>query len=50
MWPMVLSTLPGVSEQMAAKMREHFGSEEAVVSTLASGDVGRLAEVDGLSV
>ena len=47
---MVLSTLPGVSERMAAKMREHFGSEEAVVSTLASGDVGRLAEVDGLSV
>ena len=31
-------------------MKEHFGSEEAVVSTLASGDVGRLAEVEGLSV
>ncbi|DAC54038.1 MAG TPA: hypothetical protein D7I11_05550 [Candidatus Poseidoniales archaeon] len=47
---MVLSTLPGVSKRMATKMREHFGSEEAVVSTLASGDVGRLAEVEGLSV
>ncbi|MEG3600795.1 MAG: helix-hairpin-helix domain-containing protein, partial [Candidatus Thermoplasmatota archaeon] len=47
---MVLTTLPGVTERMASKMREHFGSEEAVVSTLASGDVGRLAEVEGLSV
>ena len=47
---MVLSALPGVSERMAKKMTEHFGSEEAVVSTLESGDVGRLAEVEGLSV
>ena len=47
---MVLTKLPGVTERMARKMKEHFGSEEAVVSTLASGDVGRLAEVEGLSV
>ena len=47
---MVLSKIPGVTERMASKMKEHFGSEEAVVSTLASGDVGRLAEVEGLSV
>ena len=47
---MVLSALPGVSERMAKKMADHFGSEEAVVSTLESGDVGRLAEVEGLSV
>lgn len=47
---MVLTRLPGVSERMASKMKDHFGSEEAVVSTLASGDVGRLAEVEGLSV
>ena len=46
---MVLSALHGVSERMAQKMAEHFGSEEAVVSTLESGDVGRLAEVEGLS-
>ena len=46
---MVLTKLPGVTERMATKMKEHFGSEEAVVSTLASGDVGRLAEVEGLS-
>jgi len=47
---MVLTKLPGVTERMASKMKEHFGSEEAVVSTLASGDVGRLAEIEGLSV
>lgn len=47
---MVLTKLPGVTERMASKMKEHFGSEEAVVSTLAAGDVGRLAEVEGLSV
>ena len=47
---MVLTKLPGVTERMASRMKEHFGSEEAVVSTLASGDVGRLAEVEGLSV
>ena len=47
---MVLTKLPGVTERMASKMKDHFGSEEAVVSTLASGDVGRLAEVEGLSV
>ncbi len=47
---MVLTSIPGVSERMASKMTDHFGSEEAVVSTLAAGDVGRLAEVEGLSV
>ena len=47
---MVLTSIPGVSERMASKMTEHFGSEDAVVSTLASGDVARLAEFDGLSV
>lgn len=47
---MVLTSIPGVSERMATKMTAHFGSEEAVVSTLASGDIGRLSEVEGLSV
>ena len=47
---MVLTSIPGVSERMANKMTEHFGSEDAVMTTLAAGDVGRLAEVDGLSV
>ena len=46
---MVLSSLPGVSEKMASKMKAHFGSEDEVISTLAAGDVTRLAEIDGLS-
>ena len=46
---MVLSSLPGVSERMANKMTEHFGSEDAVMTTLESGDIARLAEVEGLS-
>ncbi len=46
---MVLSSIPGVSERMASKMTAHFGSEDAVMSTLASGDIARLAEVEGLS-
>lgn len=47
---MVLTSIPGVSERMAGKMTAHFGSEDEVMSTLAAGDVGRLAEVEGLSV
>ena len=27
---MVLTSIPGVSERMASKMTDHFGSEEAV--------------------
>ena len=46
---MVLSSIPGVSERMANKMTAHFGSEDEVMSTLASGDIARLAEVEGLS-
>jgi len=34
---------------MANKMTEHFGSEDAVMTTLESGDIARLAEVEGLS-
>ncbi|MCH1540641.1 MAG: hypothetical protein L7S56_04300 [Candidatus Poseidonia sp.] len=47
---MVLSSLPGVSERMARKMTDHFGSEEAVMKSLATGDIGRLAEIEGLSL
>jgi len=34
---------------MANKMTEHFGSEDAVMTTLESGDIARLAEVEGIS-
>lgn len=46
---MVLSALPGVGERLAKKMTEHFGSEEAVLSSLRSGDIGQIAEIDGVS-
>ena len=46
---MVLSALPGVGERLAKKMTEHFGSEEAALSSLRSGDIGQIAEIDGVS-
>lgn len=46
---MVLSALPGVGERLAKKMTDHFGSEEAVLSSLKSGDIGQIAEIDGVS-
>lgn len=47
---MVLAKTLGVSERMAQKITEHFGTEDRVRSTLESGDVARLAEVDGVSL
>ena len=46
---MVLSALPGVGERLAKKMTDHFGSEEAVMTSLKSGDIGLIAEIDGVS-
>ena len=46
---MVLSTLPGVGKQLAQKLTDHFGSEELAVASLKSGDLARIAEIDGLS-
>ena len=46
---MVLSALPGVGERLAKKMTDHFGSEEAALSSLKSGDIGQIAEIDGVS-
>lgn len=46
---MVLSALPGVGERLAKKMTDYFGSEEAVISSLKSGDIGQIAEIDGVS-
>ena len=46
---MVLSALPGVGERLAKKMTDHFGSEEAALSSLRSGDIGQIAEIDGVS-
>ena len=46
---MVLSALPGVGERLAKKMTDHFGSEEAALSSLKSGDIGQIAEIEGVS-
>ena len=46
---MVLSALPGVGERLAQKMTDHFGSEDAVIKSLKSGDIAQIAEIDGVS-
>ncbi|NCG00817.1 MAG: hypothetical protein GWP25_03385 [Euryarchaeota archaeon] len=46
---MVLSTLPGVGERLAQKITEHFGGEDQAIASLKSGDIARIAEIDGVS-
>jgi Holliday junction resolvasome RuvABC DNA-binding subunit len=46
---MVLSKLPGVGERLAQKITEHFGGEEEAIASLKSGDIARIAEIDGVS-
>ena len=46
---MVLSMLPGVGERLAKKITDHFGSEELAIDHLKAGDIGKIAEIDGVS-
>ena len=46
---MVLSTLPGVGERLAQKITDHFGGEDQALASLKSGDIARIAEIDGVS-
>ena len=46
---MVLSTLPGVGQRLAEKITEHFGGEQEAIASLKSGDIARIAEIDGVS-
>jgi DNA mismatch repair protein MutS2 len=46
---MVLSMLPGVGERLAKKITDHFGSEQLALDHLKAGDIGRIAEVEGVS-
>ena len=46
---MVLSTLPGVGERLAKKITDHFGGENEAIASLKSGDIARIAEIDGVS-
>ena len=47
---MTLAKTLGVGERLAQKITDHFGTEDRVRATLRSGDVARLAEVDGVSL
>tara|TARA_B110000444_G_scaffold260425_1_gene307337 strand:+ start:46711 stop:48702 length:1992 start_codon:yes stop_codon:yes gene_type:complete len=46
---MVLSTLPGVGERLAQKITDHFGGEDQALASLKSGDIARIAEIEGVS-
>ena len=46
---MVLSLIPGVGEKLARKICDHFGSEQAAMDHLKAGDIGRIAEIEGVS-
>jgi len=48
---MVLATLPGIGERLMKRLDDHFGGREnEVMQTLQSGDISRIAEVEGISV
>ena len=47
---MVLATLPGIGERLIKRLDEHFGGRDEVMRTLQSGDISRIAEVEGISV
>lgn len=44
-----LTGYPGIGEKIAAKLVEHFGSEEQALEVLNKRDVASLAEVPGIS-
>ena len=47
---MVLATLPGIGDRLMKRLDDHFGGREEVMQTLQSGDISRIAEVEGISV
>lgn len=47
---MVLATLPGIGERLMKRLDDHFGGRDEVMETLQSGDISRIAEVEGISV
>ena len=44
---MVLSNLPGIGERLMKRLDDHFGGRHELIKTLESGDISRIAEVDG---
>ena len=47
---MVLSNLPGIGERLMKRLDDHFGGRHELIKTLESGDISRIAEVDGISI
>ena len=47
---MVLTNLPGIGERLMKRLDTHFGGRHELIKTLESGDISRIAEVDGISV
>ena len=47
---MVLSNLPGIGERLMKRLDDHFGGRHELLKTLESGDISRIAEVEGISV
>ena len=47
---MVLATLPGIGDRLMKRLDDHFGGRDEVMQTLQSGDISRIAEVEGISV
>ncbi len=47
---MVLTNLPGIGERLMKRLDNHFGGRPELLKTLESGDVSRIAEVEGISI
>ena len=47
---MVVSNLPGIGERLMKRLDDHFGGRHELIRTLESGDISRIAEVEGISV
>lgn len=47
---MVLTNLPGIGERLMKRLDDHFGGRNELLKTLESGDISRIAEVEGISV
>ena len=45
-----MMNLPGIGERLMKRLDEHFGGRHELIRTLESGDVSRIAEVEGISV
>ena len=47
---MVLTNLPGIGERLMKRLDTHFGGRQELLKTLESGDISRIAEVEGISI